>query len=135
MIAGAIAGVVDNFASVISLLVPQAIGWWKPMAGPLTWNISFLITQFTSHLALNMIWGIIFGIIYARIYDCIPAKGISKGVVFALVFYLLISNIRIGSFLQSYGIYEFAFGEIWTGFFGSIAFGIVLGALYRKPSD
>ena len=134
MIAGAIAGLIDNFASVTSMLIPQLIGWWESMAGTLTWTFSFLIAQFTSHLAINMIWGIVFGLIYAQIYDRIPGKGVSKGIVFSLVFYLLISNIRMGTFSQSYGMYEWTFGTIWTGFFGSLAFGLVLGYLYKKPT-
>jgi hypothetical protein len=76
----------------------------------------------------------VFGIIFAMIYDSIPSKGIAKGVVFSLIFYFLISTIRPNSFSAAYGEIWWVKVGIWTGFFASVTYGLVLGLLYRKPT-
>jgi hypothetical protein len=132
MVAGAIAGFVDNIASVLAMYLAEIIGLWDPKV---TYDVSLWIDRFSSHLALNIIWGMFFGVIYAMIYDRIPSKGIKKGLIFGILFYWLLSCVRISSFLQSYGelwsgiLWAKAFS--WTGFFASIAFGLVLGYLYK----
>ena len=133
MVAGAIAGFVDNIASVLAIYLAEFIGLWETKV---TYDFSLWIARFSSGLSLNIIWGMFFGIIYAMIYDSIPSKGIKKGLIFGLLFYWLLSNVRLSSFLQSYGDIQsgifWAKAFIWTGFFASIAYGPTIGYLYKK---
>jgi hypothetical protein len=134
LLAGAIAGFVDNTVSILSIVMAWIIGLWEATS----WEISYFIDVFLSHLSLNIIWGMFFGVIFVMIYDRIPGRGIKKGLIFGLLFYWVLSNVRIGSFLQSYGDlwygFDWAVAFIWGGFFPSIAYGLVLGYLYRKPT-
>jgi len=135
MLAGAIAGFVNNIIATASMYLAEIIGLWEPKVA---YDISLWMVRFTSHLSLNIIWGIILGIIFVMFYDRIPSKGILKGIIFGLMFYFLISNVRIASFLQSYGEawsgILWAVSLIWTGFFSSIAYGLTIGYLYKKPT-
>ena len=62
MIAGAIAGVIDNIASVVVMYFGIAIGIME-LGGLEIWSLEVFIIWATSHLSLNVIWGIIFAII------------------------------------------------------------------------
>ena len=132
MIAGAIAGAVDNITSVAVMIVAFTIGLMEPAGRPDIWSLELYITWATSHLSLNIIWGIMFGIVYVWLYDKIPREGIQKGIIFGLIFYYLLSGVRAASFLGSYAEYYFAKGFAGIGLFAAITYGLVLGYLYKK---
>jgi len=54
MLAGAIAGFINNIVSVASIYLAEIIGLWE---SKVAYDISLWIDRFTSHLSLNIIWG------------------------------------------------------------------------------
>ena len=86
-------------------------------------------------LIINMMWGIVLVSIFLGVYNLIPGKGVLKGLYYGLLFFL------VGSFRMS--MYWFGWENLaltWrTGFIGflgsGIAFGLVLGLLYRRPTE
>jgi len=129
IIAGAIAGFVDGIVSYISVFIAPSLGLWEAIPGTLTF--SYIIVQLSAQIPFNMMWGIVFGLVFAMIYDRIPSKGAVKGLIFALIFYWLLSNIRISQIMASFGEVLWPTVFIWGGFFASVAYGLVLGYLYK----
>ena len=110
--------------------------------GPSILTLDFWIAQSGSHLLINLIWDIVFGAIFARVYNLVPGKGVIKGLIYGLSVFLIATfqyQVWFGSMAVFHNAYELATANVWgifVGFFSTgIAFGLVLGALYRKPSD
>ena len=90
--------------------------------------IIIAMTKFT----IIFIWGIILGIIYSRIHDLIPGKGILKGLIFGLTYYLIF-NIRNVTFMIAYGFYPLVIGAFL--YISPIIYGLMLGILYKAPKE
>jgi len=134
---GAIAGIVVSFVAPIANAVAVVIGLFGPqtMVGvPEKFTIGFWIIQTGSHIFLNLIWAIILGMIFAKVYNIVPGKRIMKGLYFGLIFFLL-GTFQTASYWFGWGAIQLALWSYWVGFFHAIAFGLVLGLLYRKPSE
>jgi hypothetical protein len=87
-------------------------------------------------LLIGWFFGLLFTFIYARVYAGLPARGVLRGLTFALVLWLLISLWAISHPLVYEGMAAVAtrdrlFWHIYTlgGFLG---FGAVMGQLNRK---
>jgi hypothetical protein len=97
-------------------------------------DFGFLIGQLGTHVFFNMIFVIVFGILYVMFYDKIPGKGVLKGIVFSLVIFL-ITSFRLGIYYLAYGLITNFYLWSIAGFIYFPIFGLVLGLLYRKPSE
>ena len=125
-IAGAIAGVADGIVSYIVSIVGGKIGLWTDY-DPIT-----LVMQFHVQTAINVTFGIFFGFAFVLVYNSIPRQGIVKGIIYGLVFYLLLSNLRAATFSFMFGFSEAALSWTIHSIFASVAYGSVLGYLYKK---
>ena len=120
-VAGLIAGIIGG---IVALIVGIFTGGSDVTSAAFT-NLASI------HIGNNAIWGIIFGLIFSAFYSRIPGKGISKGFYFGLLLWLLVA-IRPATFLGLFGEMPWAKGFIIVGFFFTVVYGIVLGALYKK---
>ena len=84
----------------------------------------------TNEILLGVIWGTIFGIFYSILYDSIPGQGISKGLTYGMIVFL-ISRIRDVSYGMVYDFIPFAIAIAFVGFFIFLIYGVVLGLLYK----
>jgi len=139
---GAIAGLFCGLNSGIVSVLGHLTGQWGVITGGEIVNtIEFWYSQFGHHVLINMIWGIIFGLMYPKVYNIVPGKKFTKGVCYALILYL-ITTFQINTwFVVWYANHNawqlalisvlniIAYGLSWT------IYGLVLGYLYRKPSD
>ncbi len=83
-------------------------------------------------ILLTVIFGAIFGAMYARFHDQIPGDGASKGLYFGLMIWL-VKDIAAGVYIGVVDrIPSITIGLIYGGFFMWIAYGPVLGTLYKK---
>jgi len=136
---GAIAGLIGGMvASVVAILGP-VLGIWGYNV-PVELSFDLWWGQAGTHIFLNMVWGIIFGMVYAKVYNLIPSKGILKGAIYGLILYAIINlfgqTFVIGWAISSSEWALFTNIILWaliTGFFQALAFGLALGAIYRKP--
>jgi hypothetical protein len=139
---GAIAGIIGGSAAALANIVGPMIGFFKIPGAPPAPTLDFLIGQAGSHIFINMVWGTIFGtILFTKVYNLVPSKGIVKGLIFGLTVFLMdsfqITMYNLGCGLKL-NIQSQIFFFAWTdfvGFFQALFFGLVLGLLYRKPSD
>jgi hypothetical protein len=136
MVAGAIAGVVGALAASIAFMAAVILGLpWPPYPISSVLTITFMTSHVTFEIMYYLVFGPIYGVIYSMYYDSTPGKGILKGLVFGL-FLFLISNFYYGVLVESWGLFGEVGGAIgpwWMGFFTLTTYGIVLGALYKKP--
>ena len=105
--------------------IGSSIGLYKSPPVPIANIVATMIV-------LAMILGAVFGAIYLKFYDLVPGKGVSKGLYFGLMIWL-IKNIAGGAdeallFLEI----PSAIRLIFVGFFLWVTYGFVLGALYKK---
>jgi len=119
--AGAAAGVVAGIVGIVFGLVCVPIGFWCAITNQAA----------VALIVITIIFGAIFGAMYSRFHDLVPGKGVSKGVYFGLMIWLV--NITAGAYVALVG------GEVPTassliifGFFIWIVYGAVLGVLYKK---
>jgi hypothetical protein len=129
---GAIVGLTDGIVSFISEILGSIVGLFPVTPIPID-PIPY-VTVLGMRLIINMIWGIVLVSIYTQVYDLIPGKGILKGLYFGLLFFL-VGSFRMAIYWFGWGDLASAWGTGLLGFLGSgIAFGLVLGLLYRKPT-
>jgi hypothetical protein len=122
--AGAIAGLVGGIVGDIV----GAIGYYAGLFEMESANIAY---SAVIGIVLTIIFGTIFGAIYSRFHDQIPGIGVSKGLYFGLMIWL-IKDIAAGAYIGFVeGVIPTA---IWlqSGFFMWITYGPLLGALYKK---
>ena len=111
-------------------------------------DIDFLISRFGLQTYFHFVWCTLFGLFFAKIYHLIPGKGVIKGLVYGLIGLIITEGRIIGYFivqeyyLEVFGLHDLAeiirFSAEQMVLLGStvwIVFGIVLGLLYRKPSE
>ena len=123
-IAGLIGGIVIDIAHVM---------FWNPLQEefPKTIDFEFLISQLGTHSLINMLWGAFFGILFTMFYIRIPGKKILKGIVFAIIIFFITSfRFAIYGLLYELPPVFVAWGN---AIFLFLAYGIILGLLYRKP--
>ena len=139
---GAIAGLCGGLAASVFAVIGHATGYWGVPSGAgsqILSTIEFWWSQAGTHIFYNMIWGTIFGAFFTKVYYLIPSKKVLKGLYYGLIVYLIASfyPVAIWTFKYlSHGQWEIALQSLLsqsTGFAQAIAFGIVLGYLYRKP--
>jgi len=128
IVAGLIAGLITGIVAFIQALIEFNLGipYWALPPPPETPIIKIATTE----IAINLIWGIIFGIIYSKAYDVIPGKGIRKGLVIGL-FYYLVHWIRVTIFNLPYLEFGYAILNVTMGFTPLVVYGLVLGFLYE----
>jgi len=122
---GAFAGLVFGLVafSIVFLIYNQLL---YPSLIP---DIGFLVGQLGTHLFFNMVWCALFGMLFVRFYERIPSNGVLKGLIFSMVIYFF-TTFRFGIHALAYGQIIWFIGPMLT-IFGFIAFGIVLGYLYK----
>ncbi|MCW4032117.1 MAG: hypothetical protein NWF08_01845 [Candidatus Bathyarchaeota archaeon] len=129
--AGAIAGVIIGIIQAICSFILTSIGIIKPPGGPEVWDFSLNVLFLLAVISLGVIWGIIFGAIYKFLYGFIPGKGVVKGLCYGLLIWL-VKDIAAGSYVALIGFeMNLAIGLIIVGFFMWIAYGLVIGVLYK----
>jgi hypothetical protein len=135
---GAIAGIVSGITSFLAAwLIINPLMWQR-----FSTDVGFLMSQLGTLVMFDMIWGIVFGVLFAMFYEKIPGKGIFKGLIFAISVYFFTNLPTTVYHLMYYQLltleYEILIWGIWsilTGLSVFIPFGIVLGLLYRKPTE
>ena len=133
LIAGMLGGIVAYLMQIIDNVYVYQLGtaWMEP---------SFILSQLSVHLGIHAIYGGIFGAIFVYVYDLVPRKGISKAIVYGLIAYLVMDvHFAFRYILYAITIMPEILGEnlgtLYIGFVAFLVFGIVLGLLYRKPSE
>ena len=138
---GAIAGLCGGISAGIFAVIGHVTGYWGIItAGEVVSTIDFWMSQFGTHILINMIWGTIFGAFFAKVYNLVPGKNVRKGFYYALIM-VFITSIYCNSWDSTWyayrGQYETALASILSNFLAvgnTIVFGLVLGLLYKKPS-
>jgi len=126
---GAIAGLV--FGLIISL-TNIFTNIWIYKYHPMTVTLSFLTLQSIFHIGVNTFYGIFFGVMFAMFYDRVPYQGIKKGLVYGLIVYLITSfQVAFYGIVNTW--YDFAIAWSYSAFLAFIAYGLVLGAIYKPP--
>ena len=135
VVAGLVAGIISGIVATIALISACVLNLpWPNLPVSSVLTTPFLTTHLEFEFVINGFFGIIFGIIYSKYYDATPGKGIIKGLCFGLILYL------IGGFYPGVHIWErymdivSAIGTWWMVFFCLTSYGLVLGALYRRPT-
>ena len=131
ILVGAIAGFISGIAAFASNIIASIIGLAEIIPREQFLSIPFLLTALPGQLSYNTIWGVIYGVAFAIVYNCIPGKGVWKGLFFAMVYFFLSSNVRSGAILVAWGQTDWGITWIWVGFFCALAWGLVMGALYK----
>ena len=138
---GAIAGFCNGMASSVVSVMGPAMGLWT-LGVPVRLTFDFWMGQAGAHIFLNMIWGTLFGFMFPKVYSLVPGRGVRKGLSYGLILFS-ITSFQLGSMFVPWSIFHelwqlvpFFVGATWlVGVAGYTAYGLVLGALYRKPSD
>ena len=80
----------------------------------------------------GIVWGMIWAGFYAFFYDYVPSKGIKKGIIYALMIWI-ISGFREAVVAIPYGYHMWTIPYAIATFFSIvITYGLVLGYLYKK---
>lgn len=135
---GAIAAIVSGVPSYLAVwIIYDPLIWQR-----FTTNIGFLMMVLGIFVIFYMTWGIVFGTLYAMFYDKIPKSGILKGLIFAMAIYFFTNLPNTIHELMYYQVLTLEYEvlvrgilSLLTGLFAFVPFGLVLGWLYRKPSD
>jgi hypothetical protein len=86
------------------------------------------------YILLSLIWGPIYGVIFSKAYAAIPGKNMLKGVCYGLVIFLF-WGVRDATFWVPYGAGQFVISMLFVTFFASVAYGIMIGILYRRDVE
>jgi len=138
---GAIAGLLGGVFALLSRVLGEIIGLF-PFSYMVKEGEYIVIEDFfyrfldgiDGQIFINMIWGIVFGMIYTKAYNAVPGKGISKGIFYGMVFFL-VASLRYSIYLFFWGDFNFAWMFLFIGFFNALFYGIFLGILYKPKSD
>jgi len=142
---GAISGFISGFAVSIFSVLGNVTGYYGIAISPegqVISTIDYWISQMGSHIFINLFWGAIFGAIFAFVYNLIPSKKVKKGLCYGLLL-LLITTFQIGTWITCWAalhnLWPIAINSVFTHVFLGViqfgTFGLVLGLLYRKPSE
>jgi len=135
IIAGSIAGLVGGIVASVLTFIGFIIGipYWAyyPHYHPITSITSVVAIEFI----LMLVWGIVFSSIFLLLFVKIPGKGIMKGLYFGLLLCLL-CVIRPFSWGIPYAFNPQSMAMSVIGYsLAFISYGLVLGLLYRKPTE
>jgi hypothetical protein len=137
-IAGLMGGVTAGTVSVIGHLTGQ---WGVITGGEIIPTIEFWYNQFGHHAFITLVWGAIYGLLYPKVYNLVPGKKVVKGLYYGAILFF-ITTVQTDSWVTvwfaNHNAWDLAFFSILGIFaylFGHIIYGIVLGYLYRKPSE
>jgi len=141
---GAISGICGGIVASIVMVLGSVLEIWKIVSGEYMHPTNLLeiwIDIAGTHMFMNMIWGIVFGIIYTKAYNIVPKKGIWKGLIYGMIVFS-ITTLQVTSYFIVWGLNtsdwlmlsNIILNHDIVGFFQAIAFGLVLGLLYRKPT-
>jgi len=125
IVAGIIAGIVGAIVAVIFGIIGVTMGLFHAVPGVA------MEQMLIGEIVLNAIWGAILGWLYGFFYTAIPGKGVTKGIVFSLLIFL-VAGVRIATLQQIYGMVELGIATVWLGFWNRLTQGAVIGALYKK---
>jgi hypothetical protein len=140
---GAIAGIFGGLAASVFAVIGTVTGYWgiPLLSGQIISTIDYWQSQAGTHVFINMFWGTIYGIIFPKVYDLVPGKGIKKGFLYGMILYLVTSFlIGVNGTIWSAFHYDWFMARAYAGnmfVIGSaqaVAFSLVFGLLYRKPS-
>jgi ABC-type sugar transport system permease subunit len=124
LFAGAVVGFVGGLSGVLFGGLGNFLGLYgTPPISVMEWTVYWIV--------ITTVLGAIFGLIYARVFDSIPGKGILKGVYAGLGIWL-IKDIATGIYLGFEQARVSVVAIIWVGFFIWLAYGLVMGKLYKK---
>jgi hypothetical protein len=104
-------------------------------------TITFWASQFGTHVLINMISGVIFGLLFPLVYNLVPGEKVRKGLYYGLIMYLITSfqlTMWVTSWLANHGYWSLILSQFLSLSISAsnmIIFGLVLGYLYRKPSE
>ena len=135
ILAGAIAGGISGvivFLSTILIFIP--LGLEETLIEIEKWTPGLYVALVFSIVTHDVFWGIVLGLLYSKVYGIVPGEGIMKGLTYAMVIYL-IANIRTAHIIGSFGQMLWPKVFIWSGIAYFIPYGLVLGYLYKKPSE
>jgi len=134
-------GIIAGFAAGVLMMISSIVVWsatqdylapiyessaqlWKPME----------IIWFEQMWALTIAEGILYGLVYSVLYNGIPGKNVNKGLVFAVIIWLVgtvpgmaITYITIA--VPAPIIVSWLFG----GLINLLVMGITLAFVYEKP--
>jgi len=128
IISGAIAGLFSGISGfVFTIIYADFMGLSYPYSPADIIPISNIATN---EILLGVIWGAIFGIFYSILYDSIPGQGLSKGLTYGMLVFL-ISRIRPVFYAMTGGDIPNAIAITFVGFFMFLIYGILLGLLYK----
>jgi hypothetical protein len=138
---GAIAGLLGGAFALLSRVLGGLVGLF-PFMYVIIEGEKIVIEDFTiqiisgiaSQLFINMVWGIIFGIIFVKAYNVIPGKGVKKGLIFGMLFFL-VASCRLSVYFILWGDLDAFWTYFFIGFFNALFYGLFLGLLYRKPTE
>ena len=142
LLPGAVAGLMEGITAGCVSVIGHLTGLWGVVTGGVIVNtIGFWISQFATHILLNMIWATVFGAFFALVYHLVPGKKVIKGLIYGLIMFCITSFQLFTWIIVWYAnhnlwqlVYPMILNILVYGF-DFVVFGIVLGALYRKPSD
>ena len=122
LIAGFISGIADLIFSVIDLF-----GIFFPIV--LTVDVQMLAIY---TIIMASMWGILWALLYAFFYDYIPGKGVSRGLFYGLIIWIIAPNSNwIISAVRGYYLWAIQ-TAIVTFFSIGIVYGLVLGYIYKE---
>ncbi|WP_455276239.1 hypothetical protein [[Eubacterium] cellulosolvens] len=131
--AGAISGAIAGIVGVVFSAIFGNLGIIEVIGGPEIWDFSLMVLFSIAFTTLALIWGLIFGGMYTIVQDSIPRKGVIKGLIFGIMIWV-IKDISAGSFLYLVNLeYSSATRLILIGLPMWIAYGLVIGYLYKPP--
>jgi len=131
---GAIAGLLSGLATFFTIFMSVYTGLW-PVYPPELIDTSFILSQIGTQIMIHLISGLYIGAVFPKVYNLVPGKGILKGLYYGVIVIFLLSELRLATMLMSFGEWPTPLVTIVTGIVAAIVFGIVLGLLYRKPSE
>jgi hypothetical protein len=122
LIAGFISGIADFTFSIIAFF-----GIFVPIVLTVDIQMLAIYTIITASL-----WGIVWVLLYAFFYDHIPGKGVSRGLFFGLIIWIIAptSNWIISA---ACGYYLWAIQTAIVTFFSiGIVYGLILGYFFKN---
>lgn len=134
MILGAIAGSLGGLTASVMVYVYLLSGILSMRAHYFEVPVFSALIVF---ILLTAFYGSLWALLYSMFYDSIPGKGITKGLIFGLLIYL-IKDVQAGTYLAfasslQVELLNMAALDLMTiGIYSWIVWGLILGYLYKK---
>lgn len=122
---GLIAGCIGGVVGLVFGLIGSMIGLYEIASIPITYIAG-------SFMLFSIIFGGIWGLLFFRFYDSIPGVGITKGLLFGLMLWML-KDLMTGSYIAfSLANIPIATTIMFGGFFLQAVYGLIIGVIYKK---